>query len=103
MKCRNRKCHVLALRCRLLCPQNTAISQRLFINAVAALLHREDIVVTGARLTDPAPAIVIANHQSDADWLCTWVLLDERGGDVKFILKDDFKNIPFVGWGLKVR
>jgi 1-acyl-sn-glycerol-3-phosphate acyltransferase len=82
--------------------QNTAVAQRVFIQGVSALLHRNDIIVTGAEPTAPTQSIIIANHQTDADWVYPWLLTDDKHGDVKIILKDQFKRIPFIGWGLKV-
>ena len=74
----------------------------MFIQGVSALLHRNDIIVTGAEPTAPTQSIIVANHQTDADWLYPWLLMDDKHGDVKIILKDQFKRIPFIGWGLKV-
>ncbi|KAJ2473443.1 hypothetical protein GGI02_000854 [Coemansia sp. RSA 2322] len=56
-----------------------------------------------------APAVehgcmVISNHQTYFDWIIIWILsYQERcDGYVKIILKDDLKNVPVFGWGMRM-
>ena len=84
--------------------QNSAFTQKLFIQGVSFVLPRCEIVVTGDAIEDDGTqAIIIANHQVDADWWYIWWLLraNDQQGYLKVILKD-MSYIPFIGWGLKV-
>jgi hypothetical protein len=80
--------HFAAAAAAAACPQNTALAHRVCIQGMSALLHRNDIIVTGAEPTAPTQSIRIANYQTDADWLYPWLLMDDKRGDVKVIVKD---------------
>ncbi len=65
-------------------------------------LHGIRLVVSG----DPVPprenAIVIANHQQmpDITFLMIWARQKERLGDLKFMVKEELRYVPGLGWGL---
>jgi 1-acyl-sn-glycerol-3-phosphate acyltransferase len=65
-------------------------------------IHAIDVVVTGDPIPDRENAIVIANHQQMADITFLFFLArqKERLGDLKWIVKDVFKYVPAVGWGM---
>jgi lysocardiolipin and lysophospholipid acyltransferase len=50
------------------------------------------------------PAIIIANHQVDADWWYIWQAARhaEGAGNIKIVLKDQLKYVPVVGWGMRL-
>lgn len=61
------------------------------------------IEISGDIVPPEENAIVIANHQSMADipvMLCL-ALQKKRVGDLKWMVKDELKYIPGIGWGLK--
>ncbi|KAG5192570.1 acyltransferase-domain-containing protein [Tribonema minus] len=82
---------------------NSQYAQLLFVRGISYVLPPVEMVVTGDEFCDGSQAIVIANHQVDADWWYPWCLLRAYGQDAyaKFILKADLGRMPLVGWGLK--
>lgn len=50
------------------------------------------------------PAIIIANHQVDADWWYIWQAARHYNGagNIKIVLKDQLKYVPIVGWGMRL-
>ncbi|RHY41706.1 hypothetical protein DYB30_004746 [Aphanomyces astaci] len=72
--------------------------QTAWVDVIASTFPQTDLVVTGDLPTDPTkPAIILCNHQIDADW---WYLWDHGGGNLKICLKQELKYVPVFGWGL---
>ncbi|KAG9397963.1 Acyl-CoA:lysophosphatidylglycerol acyltransferase 1 [Aphanomyces cochlioides] len=77
--------------------------QTAWIDVIACVFPKTDIVVTGQLPTDTTkPAIIVCNHQVDADWWFLWEFMRRQGGggNVKICLKDELKYVPVFGWGL---
>ena len=105
-----------------------ALAQTPWIRACFTLLPIQKLRLTGemtelATAESSAGALVIANHQVDADGLVVWAFLDMlaashpangggRGGwyphecffsplsGLKILLKADLINVPIFGWGM---
>ncbi len=81
--------------------------QRMWVSVMAYLLPKSEIVLTGDALhktiDTSRPAIIIANHQVDADWWYCWEFARAYGlaGRLKIILKAELRKIPVVGWGMR--
>ena len=58
------------------------------------------LVVSGVDDAILGNAIVIANHQTFADWwyMWCWAYTKNQHGSFKIILKNSLKNIPIWGW-----
>jgi lysocardiolipin and lysophospholipid acyltransferase len=81
--------------------------QALWVNGLLWMLPPQTLELSG-ELPDASmrPKVVIANHQTDVDWVYLWMIarscnlgLTDRSGAVKIMLKREVQLIPFVGWG----
>jgi 1-acyl-sn-glycerol-3-phosphate acyltransferase len=61
------------------------------------------IISSGDEVPTGENAIIIANHQSMADIPVMLTLAQRKGriGDLKWLVKDQLKYVPGIGWGLK--
>ncbi len=65
-------------------------------------MHGTRLVFEGDELPEGESAIVIANHQAMADVVLVLSLARRKGrlADCRWIVKDDMKYLPFLGWGM---
>lgn len=78
------------------------VTQVAFVEVIL-LLHRLAAPTKLMFSGDPfieEPCIIIANHQTYADWIYIWILLYYFGreSELKIILKESLKHIPVIGW-----
>jgi len=47
--------------------------------------------------------VVICNHRSDVDWAFLWCVAARLGrpGDLVYVLMEDLKKVPFLGWAMQ--
>ncbi|CAM9520591.1 unnamed protein product [Chrysoparadoxa australica] len=78
-------------------------AQQGWVMGLIHILRSGELKVTGDLPDAQETAVVISNHQMDCDWWYMLALMRCLGQDpqVKVILKDQYKNIPIMGWGLK--
>lgn len=62
------------------------------------------ITVTGDKIDEDHPKIVISNHQTDIDWYLLWLLEgakpdgdEQKQGRVKIIMKEEVGHLPIIG------
>ncbi|ETV96878.1 hypothetical protein, variant [Aphanomyces invadans] len=80
-----------------------AAVQTAWVDVIATAFPTTDLIVSGQLPTDPTkPAIILCNHQIDADWWYLWDLARRLGGggNLKICLKQELKYVPIFGWGL---
>ncbi len=81
--------------------------QRMWVSVMSYLLPKSEMILTGDIVLNTVdssrPAIIIANHQVDADFWYVWEVARAYGmhGRLKIILKADLAVVPIVGWGMK--
>jgi len=77
--------------------------QRYWFELTSLVFPPTKLVISG-ELPDANASIVIANHQSDADWWYVWELacVLKRHGNLKIILKEEVAHIPIIGWGIRL-
>ncbi|CAN0335035.1 unnamed protein product [Ascophyllum nodosum] len=82
---------------------NSNVAEAVWADAMSAILPPTKMVVSGEWPEDDTQAIVIANHQIDADFWFVFEVMRRlrRQGALKIILKDDEKHVPIVGWGMQ--
>ncbi|KAJ0399541.1 hypothetical protein P43SY_006087 [Pythium insidiosum] len=79
--------------------------QALWMDMSSSCFPETKLEVTGELPTDPSrPAIIIANHQVDADWWYIWqaARFYQGAGNIKIVLKDQLKYVPIIGWGMRL-
>uniref|UniRef100_K3X6I6 Phospholipid/glycerol acyltransferase domain-containing protein n=1 Tax=Globisporangium ultimum (strain ATCC 200006 / CBS 805.95 / DAOM BR144) TaxID=431595 RepID=K3X6I6_GLOUD len=79
--------------------------QSLWVDVASSCFPEAKLVVTGEIPTDKTrPAIIIANHQVDADWWYIWQAARayKGAGNIKIVLKDQLKYVPIIGWGMRL-
>ena len=81
--------------------------QRMWVSVMSYLLPKSEMILTGdvllKTIDTSRPAIIIANHQVDADFWYVWEVARAYGmhGRLKIILKAELAVVPIVGWGMK--
>jgi len=81
--------------------------QRMWVSVMSYLLPKSEMILTGDIVLNTVdssrPAIIIANHQVDADFWYVWEVARAYGmhGRLKIILKAELAVVPIVGWGMK--
>lgn len=73
-----------------------------FCIGLAEVTHGMRIDLTGDELPSGETVLVLANHQDmpDIGFLMALARTKGRLGDLKWFVKDSFKYLPGVGWGL---
>ncbi|RLN57271.1 hypothetical protein BBJ28_00018877 [Nothophytophthora sp. Chile5] len=82
-----------------------SLLQSLWVDVTSSSFPATKLVATGELPTDATrPAIIIANHQVDADWWYIWQAArsQQAAGNVKIVLKDQLKYLPIIGWGMRL-
>ncbi|CAI5742713.1 unnamed protein product [Hyaloperonospora brassicae] len=82
-----------------------SVAQALWVDVASTSFPLTKLSVTGELPADPSkPAIIIANHQVDADWWYIWQAARQlkAAGNVKIVLKDQLKYLPILGWGMRL-
>jgi lysocardiolipin and lysophospholipid acyltransferase len=61
-----------------------------------------EIVFTGDEIETNTYTIILANHQTQLDWIYVWFYAHYRNAqtDLKIILKESLQKIPVFGWGM---
>lgn len=101
-----------ALYC-LVRPFDNALYRRLmatmvqaqWLDVAASCFPETTLAITGEIPQDTSrPAIVIANHQVDADWWYIWQAARavKGAGNIKIVLKEQLKYVPIIGWGMRL-
>ncbi|TMW63815.1 hypothetical protein Poli38472_002756 [Pythium oligandrum] len=79
--------------------------QALWVDVASSCFPTTLLDITGDLPTDNSrPAIIIANHQVDADWWYIWQAARHHkgAGNIKIVLKDQLKRVPIIGWGMRL-
>ncbi|GMF35922.1 unnamed protein product [Phytophthora fragariaefolia] len=83
----------------------SSVAQALWVDVTSTSFPQTKLSVSGELPADPRrPAILIANHQVDADWWYIWQAARHQraAGNVKIVLKDQLKYLPIIGWGMRL-
>ncbi|RLN59685.1 hypothetical protein BBJ29_003648 [Phytophthora kernoviae] len=82
-----------------------SVAQSLWVDVTSTSFPQTKLQVTGELPKDnERPAILIANHQVDADWWYIWQAArhQQAAGNIKIVLKDQLKYLPIIGWGMRL-
>lgn len=81
--------------------------QSMWVSVMSYLMPPSELVLSGdvfPKTKDSTrPAIIIANHQVDADFWYCWEVAraHQLQGQLKIILKAELSQVPVVGWGMR--
>jgi 1-acyl-sn-glycerol-3-phosphate acyltransferase len=70
----------------------------------AEKLYGFEVIFTGDDVPPAENALLVVNHQQMPDIPVLWWYAQrkQRGGDIRFFVKESLKHVPGIGWGLQL-